>query len=110
MSLSIEQLEADQTPSRILAEQYRRNVAEGRDGDQLMLITYRGGREEFEIGQEYSRSDDPQDRAVGADILGRLGWTTPTFLEESVAILIPMLKSQLNRALVACTPVAESED
>ena len=37
---------------------------------------------------ELSRSDVPDDRCIGADILGQLGWLENSFLEESVSRLI----------------------
>jgi len=85
-------LENDSTPSRSVAEKYRQVVAHEDHDESLVLIHYRGRSEEYTLGVEYSNSKDPLDRATGADILGQLGWTDQTFLEESVKVLIPMLK------------------
>jgi HEAT repeat protein len=57
----------------------------------LALLHLRGGEEEFSLGKGYCSSNDPGDRAVGADILAQLGWSDQTFLPESVDILIGLL-------------------
>ena len=87
-----ERFENDPTPSRSLIEKYREAVGQDDDDDCLALVSYRGGREEYEIGLEYCLSSDPLDRATGADVLSQLGWQDQTFLEETVDVLIPMLK------------------
>ena len=58
----------------------------------LTVLHYRGGREELDIGRRYTESRDAWQRAAGADILGQLGAVTKTFCEESVDLLIPLLK------------------
>lgn len=91
--------EKDRTPSSTVVEQFRAaftGVREVRDkeveeDDGLGLVHYRGGKEEFRLGSEYSASTDPLDRAVGAKILAELGWGDETFLKESVEILIRLL-------------------
>ena len=85
-------LENNLTSSRSVAEKYRQVVAQDDHDESLVLIHYRGTSEELTLGVEYINSEDPLDRATGADILGQLGWTDQTFLEESVKVLIPMLK------------------
>jgi HEAT repeat protein len=55
-------------------------------------LHFRGGKEEFEIGRRYTESLDAWERAAGADILGQLGAADKTFCEESVDVLIPLLK------------------
>jgi len=82
-------LDSDSTPSRTAAERYRADRDEPRNS--LALLTYRGGVEELQIGLEYSRSPDAGDRIVGAHILGQLGWSDQTFLNESVTRLTEML-------------------
>ena len=56
------------------------------------VLHARGSDVEFEIATTLCRSDCPEKRATGADILGRLGWDERTFLSESVRILIDLLK------------------
>jgi HEAT repeat protein len=58
----------------------------------LSLVHYRGTREEYDLGLEYCKSSDPDDRATGADVLAQLGWGDEAFLQETVSVLIPMLQ------------------
>ena len=86
-----ERYEQDQTPSRTVVESCRKAFGQDDADASLALVQYRGGREELEIGLAYARSDDPKDRAVGADVLGQLGWSDCEFLDETVGQLIEML-------------------
>ena len=98
-------LENDPTPSRLVVEKYRQVIGQDDHDASLALVSYRGGREEFELGLEYCKSSDPLDRATGAEVLAQLGWGDRTFLEESVAVLIPMLKDT-SAFVVDCAAVA----
>jgi hypothetical protein len=40
----------------------------------LSTVHYRGGETEFRAGIQLLASDDPVERAVGADVLAQLGW------------------------------------
>jgi hypothetical protein len=86
-----ERYEGDQTSSRAVVERCREVICEENKEVHLALVHYRGGEEEFRLGVEYSHSADPLDRAIGAGVLGQLGWSDQTFLTESVDVLIPML-------------------
>ena len=83
--------ENDLTPSQIVVERYRKCINDEESDSSLALVHYRGGQEEFDLGIKYSTSSDPLDRKTGADILAQLGWADRTFLNESVAALIPLL-------------------
>ena len=88
--------EKDKTPSRTVLERYREAVRGNEDQDDeddsgLGLLHYRGGKEEFNLGVEYSDSSDPIDRALGAKVLAQLGWGDETFKEESIGVLIKLL-------------------
>lgn len=85
-------LENNTDSSASFAERYRKVVMQDDFEENLALIHYRGGEEEFKIGENYLRSDDPIDRVVGADILAQLGWQDRTYLKESVDLLIPALQ------------------
>ena len=87
----VEEYEQDSTPSRAAVEQYRAALERDEDSAHLALVTYRGTREELDLGLEYSFSNDPLDRQTGTRILGELGWDERTFLDESVTRLIAML-------------------
>ncbi len=83
--------EAVKTPSRVLIEEYRKIFRDDTLDGSLAVIHYRGTQVEFDLGLEYVKSTDADDRAVGADILSQLGWSDKTFLKESVDALIPLL-------------------
>lgn len=84
--------EGNLTPSRAVLEHCREVGESVHYDDGVALLQYRGTHTEYGLGLEYCESLDPLDRALGADLLGQLGWGDQTFLEESVHALIPMLK------------------
>ncbi len=57
-------------------------------------IQRRGTREEFNLAEKQSKSNDPIRREIGADILGQLGWQKSKFRKASVKILISLLKDE----------------
>ncbi|MBK8251661.1 MAG: HEAT repeat domain-containing protein [Polyangiaceae bacterium] len=57
----------------------------------LAELHRRGGREEFSIGQTLAQSNQWEDRVAAAYLLGQLGWDRPTFLKESVDVLLCLL-------------------
>lgn len=60
----------------------------------LSTVHYRGGETEFRAGIQLLASNDPMERAVGADVLAQLGWQDRAFLDESVAALLSALGDQ----------------
>src|SRR3569623_734521 len=92
-----EHYEFDARSSEEVVKRYRRsldddgNVENEDDNISLALVHYRGGLEEFYIGQHSACSADPQDRVTGADVLAQLGWGDQTFQEESVDVLLTLL-------------------
>lgn len=88
-----------------VVERYRLGIENDDWDNSLALVHYRGGEEEFQLGKRYLESDDPLDRAVGADILGQLGWRDETFLTESVTLLISTLDDEVEN-VVYCACVA----
>jgi HEAT repeat protein len=88
------QRERDPTPSRGIVAAYRAAYGDEKADASLATVHYRGNREELEIGLEYSRSQDPKDRAVGADVLAQLGWSDRTFQDETVTELIWLLADE----------------
>ncbi len=81
----------DTTPSREVVQHYRLHIFDDDSDARLVLVHYRGGEDEFTLGKEYCASEDPGDRATGADVLAQLGCQNATFLKESVEILVPLL-------------------
>lgn len=100
----VQQYESDTTPSSAVVKEYRKAIFASPDREEnanLALVHYRGGNEEFVLGRSYCASNDPGDRATGADILAQLGWNDRTFLAESVQILIPLLEDPDDRVVYA---------
>ncbi len=93
--------ENDTRTSLAVVERYRQDFTRDDKDTSLALVHYRGGEEEFLIGKRYTQSSDPIDRAVGADVLSQLGWSTPTYVEESLILLIPLLDDEDEEVIYA---------
>jgi HEAT repeat protein len=104
MSRSHPSCENDPTLSRAILEAYRAAYGDENADASLATVHYRGGREELEMGLEYCRSQDPKDRAVGADVLAQLGWSDRTFMDETVKALIGLLADEVAN-VVYCAAV-----
>ena len=59
--------------------------------DAVATMHGRGGEEEFRQAASLCASADPQKRELGSDILAQLGWGRPTFVAESVDILLRLI-------------------
>lgn len=64
----------------------------------LSTVHYRGGETEFRAGIQLLASNDPVERAVGADVLAQLGWHDQVFLDESVDALLSALRATYQNA------------
>jgi HEAT repeat protein len=62
--------------------------------DLIEILRYRGGETEFQLAAQLTESAKTDERCLGARILGQLGCSDPTYVPESVDILIPMLGDQ----------------
>ena len=91
---------ADPRSSEELVEAHRQEMHFDQDSrearEAIGILHFRGGQEEFELGKKLTKSDNPEDRAIGADILAQLGWEKRTFQQESVDILINLLHDSDN--------------
>jgi len=82
----------DLRSSEELVEAHRQEMNSEQDTREAIgILHFRGGWTEFELGRQLTESKDPEDRAIGADILAQLGWEKRTFHQESVDILINLL-------------------
>ncbi len=80
--------------SRELVEIYRIDP-EGDEGvSAIATIHFRGGQEEFALGKLLVESLCSQDRIIGADVLSQLGWAKQNFKQESVSLLLPLLRDE----------------
>jgi HEAT repeat protein len=64
--------------------------------DCIAILQLRGGKNEFRLASRLTASTSPNERCLGARVLGQLGCRnpTPTYIPESVDILLPMLDDQ----------------
>ncbi|MCI5119926.1 MAG: hypothetical protein D3908_01790 [Candidatus Electrothrix sp. AUS4] len=84
---------ADLRSSEELIEAHRREMNSDQDTREAIgILHFRGGWKEFELGKQLTESETPEDRIIGADILSQLGWDKRSFHEESLAILINLLR------------------
>lgn len=78
-------------------------LREGRESDAgihaIVTLHYRGGRTEFDLGRRLAASTDPRERDAGASILGELGWEKKAFHDESLPLLIELLRDSEPRVI-----------
>jgi HEAT repeat protein len=86
-----EKLAADTRDSGELLQAHRRERGCDDVWEAMSTLQYRGGQAELELGLRLTQSDDADDRCIGADLLGQLGWERSTHLDETVAALIGLL-------------------
>jgi HEAT repeat protein len=91
----------DHRSSEEIIRAFRLTGADWELAQDLGIVWRRGGLEEFEIGKRYIASADPLDRITGAAVLAQLGCEHPTFVEESVDLLIPLLDEQDESVAIA---------
>jgi HEAT repeat protein len=73
--------------------------------DAVVTLHFRATREVFEEARALCRSECPQERSLGADILGQLGVPVRAFPDESVALLAEMSRRETDSEVVGsvCT-------
>lgn len=69
--------------------------------DRVGALQGRGGATEFDAARKLVASCDPIERILGCNILGQLGWGRPTFVEQSVDLLIARLNDADERVIWA---------
>ena len=84
--------EEDPRSSEELIAAHRQEMnSEDDTREAIGILHFRGGWKEFDLGRQLIKSEVPEDRVIGADILAQLGWEKRSFHEESVDILINLL-------------------
>jgi HEAT repeat protein len=58
------------------------------------ILQTRGGEHEFRLAAQLMQSTNPDERCLGAGMLGQLGGETPVYVAESVDLLLPLLEDQ----------------
>jgi HEAT repeat protein len=92
MQDTAEKYATDPRSSEELVEAHRQEMNSEQDTREAIgILHFRGGWKEFDLGRQLIESENPEDRAIGADILSQLGWEKRTFHQESVDILINLL-------------------
>ena len=71
----------------------------------MVTIHYRGGQTEFDLGRRHTQSADAAERAMGAEIIGDLGWEKKHFQDESVSLLLDLLHDPEAKVL-RCAAIA----
>ncbi|MCB1022498.1 MAG: HEAT repeat domain-containing protein [Acidobacteria bacterium] len=67
----------------------------------VATLHFRGGQTEFDLAAELTQGPHAERRALGAHILGQLGVTEPTFVDESVDILLGLLDDESDDVVYA---------
>jgi HEAT repeat protein len=94
-----------QTDSRSTQELIELALTEENE-DAVSILHFRGNQEVFAAASKLCDSQNPQERALGADILGQLGIPNRTFPDESLAILLRMLECDQNTDVLNSIAVA----
>jgi HEAT repeat protein len=95
----------DGRPTDELVALYLAGPSSDDAGRALMVLHYRGGPAELAHGARLARSPREADRVAAAHLLAQLGWDDRTHLDESVAILLPLLLDP-SEAVIAAAAVA----
>jgi HEAT repeat protein len=104
------ELDKSQSTAELIAKAYTAykeeydNEVDDDDSEYWCIIgevRERGSSCEFNTAKTLTESTDAIERAIGADILGQLGWGQKTFQEESVIILIPLLADKADDVIAS---------
>ena len=76
------------------------------DATCVVALHYRGTREVFEAASALCASPNARNRGIGVWILGQLGVDPPTFVAESVDLLLGMLETERDTAILENISVA----
>ncbi len=105
-SRRVERAKSDARPSAKLVQAALKNKDDEAYGDIVAILHARGGDTEFRLAKELCSDSDLSKRLLGTEILGQLGWSDRTFLEESVDLLVEMLHTEDDPALLRCLAIA----
>src|ERR1019366_2432847 len=78
----------------------------------VVMLHYRATREVFDTARQLCGSECPQERTLGANILGQLGIPNRTFPTESVALLLELLEGETDEDVLdaACIALGHTPD
>lgn len=104
-SRRVERAKSDARPSAKLIQAALKSKDDEAYGDIVAILHARGGDTEFRLAKELCSDSDLSKKLLGTEILGQLGWSARTFLEESVTLLIEMLQ-ETDPTLLRCVAIA----
>lgn len=78
----------------------------------VVMLHYRATREVFDTARQLCGSECPQERTLGANILGQLGIPNRSFPTESVAVLLSLLDRETDEDVLdaACIALGHTPD
>lgn len=78
----------------------------------VITLHFRGTREVFDAARQLCASECPQERTLGANILGQLGVPERTFSKEAVAVLLEVLEAETDEDVLdaACFALGHTPD
>ncbi len=74
--------------------------------DAVVMLHYRGTREVFDAACQLCASECPQERTLGANILGQLGVPNRSSPDESVAVLLKLLEVETDEDVLDAICIA----
>ncbi|MBW4504459.1 MAG: HEAT repeat domain-containing protein [Scytonema hyalinum WJT4-NPBG1] len=74
--------------------------------DAVMTLQFRGDSQVLEVASMLCESQNPQERQLGADILGQLGIPYRTFPDESLTILLRLLEREEDTSVLQSIGIA----
>jgi HEAT repeat protein len=72
----------------------------------LLVLHYRATRDVFDEAVRLCRADSPEEKMLGADILGQLGIPERAFPKASLAVLLPMLEQETDPDVLQAVAIA----
>ncbi len=72
----------------------------------VVRLHFRGTREVFDTARQLCASECPQERGLGADILGQLGVPNRSFPTESVKVLLELLEVETDKDVLYAICIA----
>src|SRR5262245_6836762 len=83
----------------------RESTDEDARWEAIAVLHFRGSTAEYGAAETLALDPDPACRRLAADIMGQLGWDDRTFLDESVGVLLRLLRDP-DQAVVAAAAMA----
>jgi HEAT repeat protein len=99
-------LRADPRPTHELISTALTEPDEHRAWEAVTVLHFRGNWEVLEAARQLCRSECPQERRLGADILGQLGVPERTYPDQCVEMLLEVLEHEQDEGVLHAVGVA----